>query len=192
MKKTLPLSFIQSLFDRLDPDRFQAQFLKTLMQIQDVERGSVWIRRGDSYVCSEAAGPESDKVKGLAISTRRPSIVGSVFETGKMTIAEAGKDPRHFKEVENSLNVKSTLILCFPLKLKDGSVYGAVQIIDTSAGGNRLNLDPDYLGLLEGLVTTGGIALSASLALENQQKENVELRKMLDEVRSPPPIIGRS
>jgi transcriptional regulator with GAF, ATPase, and Fis domain len=192
MKKTLPLSFIQSLFDRLDPDRFQAQFLKTLMQIQDVERGSVWIRRGDSYVCSEAAGPESDKVKGLAISTRRPSIVGSVFETGKMTIAEVGKDPRHFKEVENSLNVKSTLILCFPLKLKDGSVYGAVQIIDTSAGGNRLNLDPDYLGLLEGLVTTGGIALSASLALENQQKENVKLRKILLEVRSPPPIIGRS
>ena len=98
MKKTLPLSFIQSLFDRLDPDLFQTQFLKTLMQIQDVERGSVWIRRGDSYVCSEAAGPESDKVKGLAISTRRPSIVGSVFETGKMTIAEAGKDPRHFPQ----------------------------------------------------------------------------------------------
>jgi len=192
MKRELPLSFIQSLFDRLDPDRFQSQFLKTLMQIQDVERGSVWIRKGDSFVCSEAAGPESEKIKGLAISTKHPSIVGSVFETGKMTIAEAGKDPRHFKEVENALNVKSTLILCFPLKLKDGSVYGAVQIIDTSAGGNRLNLDSDYLGLLEGLVTTAGIALSTSLAMESQQKQNIELRRILEEVRSPPPVIGRS
>jgi len=192
MKKTLPLAFIQSLFEKLDPDRFQTQFLKTLMQIQNVQRGSVWIRKGDQYVCSEAAGPEAGKVKGMAIGTDRPSIVGSVFETGKMTIAEAGKDPRHFKEVENAFDVKSTLILCFPLKLRDGTVYGAVQIIDTSAGGNRLNLDTDYLGLLEGLVTTGGIALSASLAIENQQKQNIELKKMLEEVRSPPLIIGQS
>jgi transcriptional regulator with GAF, ATPase, and Fis domain len=192
MKKKLPLAFIQSLFEKLDPDRFQTQFLKTLMQIQNVQRGSVWIRKGDQYVCSETVGPEAEKVKGMAISTDRQSIVGSVFETGKMTIAEAGKDPRHFKEVENAFDVKSTLILCFPLKLRDGSVYGAVQIIDTSAGGNRLNLDPDYLGLLEGLVTTGGIALSASLAIEEQQKQNIELKKMLEEVRSPPLIIGQS
>ena len=71
-------------------------------------------------------------------------------------------------------------------------MYGAVQIIDTSAGGSRLNLDADYLGLLEGLVTTGGIALSASLALQDQQKQNIELRRILDEVRSPPLIIGQS
>jgi transcriptional regulator with GAF, ATPase, and Fis domain len=192
MKKTLPLAFIQSLFEKLDPDRFQKQFLKTLMQIQNVQRGSVWIRKDDQYVCSESVGPDAKKIKGVAISTDRPSIVGYVFETGKMTIAEAGKDPRHFKEVENSFDVKSTLILCFPLKLGDGTVYGAVQIIDTSAGGNRLNLGTDYLGLLEGLVTTGGIALSTSLAIEKQQKQNIELRKMLKEVRFPPLIIGES
>jgi transcriptional regulator with GAF, ATPase, and Fis domain len=192
MKEKLPLRFIQSLFEKLDPDQFQAQFLKALMEIQNVERGSVWIRRRDNYICTEATGPESDKVKGLAISTRHRSIVGSVFETGKTIIAEAGKDPRHFKEIENALTVKSTLILCLPLKLKDGTVYGAVEIIDTSAGGSRLNLDPDYLGLLEGLVTTGGIALSASLALKNQQKQNIELRRILEEVRSPPLIIGQS
>jgi len=115
-----------------------------------------------------------------------------VIGKGKTIIAEAGKDPRHFKEIEHSLDVKNTLILCFPLKLKDGTVYGAVQIIDTSAGGSRLNLDSDYLGLLEGLVTTGGIALSASLALKDQQKQNIELRRILEEVRSPPLIIGRS
>jgi transcriptional regulator with GAF, ATPase, and Fis domain len=192
MKEKLPLRFIQSLFEKLDPDRFQTQFLKTLMEIQNVERGSVWIRRRDNYVCTEATGPESDKVKGLAISASHRSIVGSVFETGKTIIAEAGKDPRHFKEIEHALDVKSTLILCLPLKLKDGTVYGAVQIIDTSAGGSRLNLDPDYLGLLEGLVTTGGIALSTSLALKKQQKQNIELRRILEEVRSPPLIIGQS
>jgi transcriptional regulator with GAF, ATPase, and Fis domain len=188
----LPLAFIQSLFEKLDPDRFQAQFLKALMQVQNVRRGSIWIREGDKYVCSEAAGPEAEKIKGVGISTKQPSIVGSVFETGKRTIAEAGKDPRHFKEAESAIDIKSTLILCFPLKLKDGEVYGAVQIIDTSAAGDRLNLEPGYLELFEGLVTTGGLALSASLAIDDQQKMNVELRRMLEEARSPSPIIGRS
>ncbi len=192
MRQKLPLDFIQSLFAKLDPGRFQAQFLKTLMRIQNVQRGSVWIRKGNQYVCSETIGPDADKVRGLEISANRSSIVGSVFKTGKMTIAEAGKDPRHFKEVEDSFDIKSTLILCFPLKLADGSVYGAVQIIDTSASGNRLNLDPDHLALLEGLVTTGGIALSASLAIEDHRKEASELRRILEEVRSPPPIIGQS
>jgi two-component system, NtrC family, nitrogen regulation response regulator GlnG len=188
----LPLAFIESLFEKLEPDRFQSQFLKALMQVQNVQRGSVWIRQGDAYVCSEAEGPEAAKIRGRAISVRRPSIVGTVFETGRVAVAEAGKDPRHFKEAENGLDVKSTLILCFPLKLKDGTVYGAVQIIDTSAVGNRLNLDADYLELLEGLVTTGGIALSASLALADQRQQNVELKRMLEEARSPSAIVGRS
>jgi transcriptional regulator with GAF, ATPase, and Fis domain len=192
MTQNLPLVFIQSLFEKLDPDRFPARFLEALTQIQNVERGSMWIRRGDSYVCSESIGPDNEKVKGLAVSATRPSIVGSVIETGKMRIAQAGKDPRHFKEFENDFDVKSTLILCFPLKLKDGSVYGAVQIIDTSAGGKRLNLAPDYLELMQGLVTAGGIALSASLVHEKHKRQNVELKKILEEVRSPPAIVGRS
>lgn len=192
MKKRLPLLFIQSLFDELDPDHFQPQFLKILMKIQNVQRGSIWVRKGDSYVCTEAAGPESDKVKGLAVSSKRPSIVGSVFETGKATIAEAWKDIRHDQDVEMDFDVKSTLILGLPLKLKDGTVYGAVEIIDTSAGGDRMNLDPEYLELVEGLVAAGGIALSTSLDLVDQKKQTAKLKRLLAEIRSPPLLIGQS
>ncbi|UCF30816.1 MAG: sigma 54-interacting transcriptional regulator [bacterium] len=192
MDQTLPIIFVQSLFEKLDPDQFPLQFLQSLMRIQKVERGSIWIREDDRYICSEAVGPEAWKVKGLAISTKSRSVVGSVFETGKMTIAEPGKDPRHLSQIEDTLDVKSTLIVCFPLKLSDASVYGAVQIIDTSAGGDRLNLDPGYLGLLEGLVTIGGIALSTSLDFASEHRENVKLRRMLQEARSPAAIVGQS
>jgi len=41
-------------------------------------------------------------------------------------------------------------------------------------------------------VTAGGIALSASLVLEEHQRRNVELKKILEEVRSPQAIVGRS
>jgi transcriptional regulator with GAF, ATPase, and Fis domain len=201
MKETLHLRFIQSLFDQLDPDRFQPQFLKTLMKIQNVQRGFIWVRKGDRYVCTEAAGPGSDKVKGMAVSVNQPSIVGSVFETGKTTIGKVGKDPRHFKEVERDLHGKSSLILGLPLKLKDGTVYGAVEIIDTSAGGDRLNLDPEYMELLENLVAAGGIALSASLDLVDQKKQTIKLKRLLAEIQlnrllaaieSPQVLIGQS
>ena len=56
---------------------------RSLIQVQNVQRGSIWIRRGDSHVCSESIGPDAEKVKGLAVSARRPSIVGTVIETGR-------------------------------------------------------------------------------------------------------------
>jgi len=66
-----------------------------------------------------------------------------------------------------------------------------VEIIDTSAGGDRLNLDPGYLELLEDLVTAGGIALSTSLDLVDQKKQTIKLKRLLAEIQSPPLLIGQ-
>jgi len=193
MTQKLPLSFIELLFDKLSsPTAFQAQFLEALMNLQNVERGSMWIRKGEQYVCTEASGVEADKVKGVSISAKTRSIVGSVISSGEVTIAETARDERHFKEIEKYLDVKNSLILCFPLKLRDGTVYGAVQVLDTSADGNRMNLDQDYLELMEGLVNIGGIALGISLEIEDQHNQNIKLKKMLEDVHSSPTIIGQS
>ena len=100
MKQNLPLSFVELLFDKLDPDRFMGLFLEALTTAQKVERGSIWIRKGDGYVCVEACGDEADKVKGVILSRSQKSIVGAVIESGHMTIAEPSKDRRHFKGVD--------------------------------------------------------------------------------------------
>ena len=76
--------------------------------------------------------------------------------------------------------------------LKNGKVYGAVQLIDTSAAGDQLNLDTKYLKLLELTVAIGSIALSNSLAYGDQVKENDRLKRTLDEIRSENQIIGQS
>ena len=192
MKQNMPLSFIELLFDKLDRDRFMALFLEALTTIQKVERGSIWIKKGDGYVCTEACGSEADKVKGAILSTSQKSIVGAVIESGHRTISDTDKDRRHFKEIDRKLDIKNTVILCFPLVLRDGTVYGAIQILDTTAGGIRLNLDPDYLELLEGLVTLGGIALSASLDLAEQYEQHTEVKRIRDRIRSEPLMIGQS
>ena len=69
VKQNLPLSFVELLFDKLDPDRFMSLFLEALTSSQKVERGSIWIRKGDGYVCVEACGDEASKVRGCLLYT---------------------------------------------------------------------------------------------------------------------------
>jgi len=185
-------NFCKAVSEELDPDRLLQKFLTSLLDLQKVERGSIWIRSAKGYRCVEAAGPQSEKIKGLIVPMNRPSIAGWVIENRKMTVGEPGKDTRHYAEAEKDLLLKSKLILCFPLLLKDGTVYGAVELIDTSSGGNRLNLDPAYLELLQQLIDLGSIALSNSLILSDQQNENARLKEALDTIRGREAIIGRS
>nr|MBP7322971.1 sigma-54-dependent Fis family transcriptional regulator [Deltaproteobacteria bacterium] len=166
-------------------------FLATLLKLQNVKRGSVWIKNRDSFACVEAMGDQSERIKGITISTSQPSIVRSVIESGRMVIAKPGEDARHFRQMEDDLEVKSTLILAFPLIMKDGNVYGTVELIDTSARGEALNLKKDYLELLQNLVTIGSEALSNFLDYQIQLTENQKLKKTLDILQGGPVIVGR-
>jgi transcriptional regulator with GAF, ATPase, and Fis domain len=184
--------FYRAVSEELDPERLQRKFLTALLDLQNVERGSIWVRSKRGYTCIEAVGEQSERIKSMTIDCGLPSIVGWVIENSKMTVAEPGKDARHYKQAEEKIDVKSSLILCFPLFLRTGEVYGAVQIIDTSAGGNRLNLQKDYLELLQQLIDIGSIALSNSLVFSEQVKENLKLRQTLKAICEQDLIIGKS
>lgn len=184
--------FPKALFEELDTDALRRRFLEALVEFQNVERGSLWIKREDGYQCIEATGGQSEQLIGFVVPRDKPSIVGWVIENGKMTIAEPGKDKRHFKEAESGLDVKSTLILCYPLVLKNGEVYGAVEIIDTAHGGSRLNLGKEYLELLEEFVAIGSIALGNALAFTDQKNEAQKLRKILGGLTGEMPLVGKS
>jgi len=186
------LEFTRAIFEELDPKTFQRRFLEGLLAAQNVERGSLWVRRGDVIVCIEAAGEQSEQILGVELPAGKPSVVGWVIENARMTIAEPARDPRHFKEIESGLAAKSTLILCYPLVLRDGTVYGAVELIDTSARGSRLNLRKDFLEILEHLVAIGSIALGQSLAFDNVERECRGLKTALDRFKEQPLIVGRS
>lgn len=185
-------NFYKAVSEELDPEKLRRRFLLALLDLQNVERGSLWVKTEQGYTCIEAAGVQSERITGMTVDSTQPSIVGWVIEHGKMTVAEVGKDTRHYKEAEDSLQIKSRLILCFPLFLRSGEVYGAVQIIDTSAGGKRLNLDKSYLCLLQQLIDIGAIALSNSLVYSDKVKENLKLKRTLDAIRGENIIVGKS
>lgn len=187
-------SFYKILFEDLDPDKLRKRFLQLLLKLQNVERGSIWIKHEDHYVCVESLGGPSkiDIIKGASIRAEEKSIVGWVMEHGEMTVAEGGKDPRHCIEFEKDMQLKSALILAFPLILGSGEVYGVVQIVDTSAGGSRLNIDEQYLQLLKSIVDMGAIALNNALQHTSQINRARELEQTLDEIRNKIQIIGQS
>jgi len=180
------------LFKELNPEALQKKFLNSLLKIQNVQRGSIWIKKDNAYVCVEAAGAQSDRIKGVSLDTRHPSIVGWVIEHKKMTVAETQSDRRHYKEVEEPLAVKSSMILCFPLFFRDRDVYGAVQIIDTTPEKTRLNLEQGYLEQLQNLVDICSIALSNAVLYASEKKKAQNLKSALKESRNENLIIGQS
>ena len=66
-KKNKSLQEKYDLFRELDPNILQKKFLNALMKIQNVRRGSIWIKRGMTYVCVEAAGIDSENIVGITL-----------------------------------------------------------------------------------------------------------------------------
>src|SRR5210317_1088394 len=104
--------FYKILFEDLDPENMQKRFLNLLLKMQNVERGSIWVRRGNNYLCVESLGSPEDEdiIKGETISVNIKSVVGWVMEHGKMTVVEGGTDPRHYSKFEDKMKLKSTWI----------------------------------------------------------------------------------
>jgi len=179
------------LFKELDPKALQKKFLDSLIKMQNVRRGSIWIQKKNTYVCVEAAGAESDSIKGVVLENTTPSIVGWVIENKKMTVAETRSDRRHYREVEEEFMVKSSQILCFPLFLSAKEVYGAVQIIDTTPGKTSLNLDKKYLEPLQNIVDICSIAMGNAILFSTEKKKTLHLKSALSRIQKETPIIGQ-
>ncbi|MBF0302562.1 MAG: sigma 54-interacting transcriptional regulator [Desulfamplus sp.] len=197
----------KSFAGELDPAILQKKFLLALLKLQNVERGSIWIKKNKSYHCIEAAGTESESIIGIDIDERQKSIVGWVIENGRRTVADTQSDARHYKELEDNIAVKSSLILCFPLFLNDTTgydnktaydkgnktVYGAVQIIDTTPEKSCVNLDEKYLNYLQNLVDIGSVALSNAVIYSQKVQETESLKVTLQKLRAgTTTIVGQS
>jgi transcriptional regulator with GAF, ATPase, and Fis domain len=190
--ETEPFALFKSFSEELDPDELQRKFLHAVLRLQNVERGSIWIKKNNKYLCIEAAGRQCENILGAEIDEDQQSVVGWVIENGRMTISNPNKDPRHYKEFEENLSVKSRLILCFPLFLRNNNVYGAVQLIDTSPENDRINLDSSYLGHIQDLVNIGSLALSNAILFSKQQEETQALKSTLEEIRNSEILVGQS
>lgn len=189
---SISINDFKELSSELDPLKLRRTILTLLLKTQHLERGSLWISHETEYECIEALGQDSEEVLGIKVPADKPSVVGWVITHGRMTVAEVGKDERHYNKIENDFSIKSRSILCFPLLLKTGKVYGAVQLIETSTGEDRLNLDPRFLDRIQEMVDLSSIALSNSLEFEDQKRKYLQLSKTLNSIREKKSVVGQS
>jgi len=93
MRESL-VELFQSFADELDPQQLQRKFLRALLRLQNVDRGSLWIRRPEGFCCIEAEGIEGDKVKGCCLPREARSLVRWVIETGRMATPATSRPSR--------------------------------------------------------------------------------------------------
>jgi len=53
--------FYKFLFEELDLVNLRKRFLRLLLRIQNVERGSIWTQREDRYLCVESLESRTDR-----------------------------------------------------------------------------------------------------------------------------------
>ena len=187
--KTRYMRFLKALSEERDPEALQKKFLDLFLEMPGVAGGSIWIRRETGCRCIEAAGTDAVLLRDMTLSSDQAGIVGRVMESGKTMVALPREDsPRLHPDALPD----KTLLLCFPLLLSEGRVYGAVRLADIAAGGNPQDLDPEYLDMLRELVDIGAISLKSALDFASQLRKNRLLRGVLDNIRQEDSLVGAS
>jgi putative nucleotidyltransferase with HDIG domain len=125
----------------------------------DAEAQSIWLvdEQAGTIVCRFATGPETDKIKQVAVPIGQ-GIVGSCVEKQEsIIIADAQKDARHFHGADGKTGLVTHSIMSVPM-VREGKSIGAIQAINKKDGAL---FDHDDLELFR------RIADSAALAIEN-------------------------
>jgi adenylate cyclase len=119
-------------------------FMNNTCTILHCDRSSLFLydKTTDCLIASYAEGLKQNSIK----VPKNKGVVGYVFTTGeKVKIDDAYKDPRFNKEIDIKTNYKTKNILCYPLKNKDGKIFGAIQAINKHNGA----FDIDDLALMD-------------------------------------------
>jgi HD-GYP domain-containing protein (c-di-GMP phosphodiesterase class II) len=152
----------QHLHQTLDLDQLIPNIFAEVNKAIKAEAQSIWLVDEEAGIikCRFATGPESETLKGFAVSLAATSIVGtSVSRKESIIIKDAQKDRRRARSADEWTGFVTRSLMTVPLVLKDKSI-GAIQAVN-KRGGQRFNQDD--LDLFR------AIADSAALAVNNAQ-----------------------
>ena len=123
----------ETIVESILSDDFCTVLIQKTCLILKCERASVFIydRLSDMLILHDGEGLKKNEIK----IPKDKGIVGSVFLTGeKEKIDDVYLDKRFNKDVDKKTNFKTRNMICFPLKDKDGEIFGAIQAINKING----------------------------------------------------------
>ncbi len=71
--------FYRAVSGELDPEKLQRKFLTALLDLQNVERGSIWVKSERGYTCIEAVGAQSERIFSFILFLIRNSCSPSLI-----------------------------------------------------------------------------------------------------------------
>jgi len=142
----------------LNLDQVLETVLTEIHSLLDVSAASFWLSIPETgeLICRQATGPGVEQVVGWRLALGQ-GLTGWVAEHGEpLLVPDTRADDRHFKDVDQRINLEIRSILSIPLKVHD-TVIGVLNLVDTEV--NRFT--EEELTHLEPLVA------SAAFAIEN-------------------------
>lgn len=133
-----------------------ANIVTVAADLVNADRGTLYlVEKEKGKLWSEVAMGEEVKEIFLKIGE---GIAGTVASTGEIiNIADAPADKRFLSTYDKASGYKTKSILCLPIKNKEGSIVGVLQLLNSTNG--------EFTGLDEELITA--LSIFIALALEN-------------------------
>jgi putative nucleotidyltransferase with HDIG domain len=152
----------QHLHQTIDLDELIPRIFAEVNKAIKAEAQSIWLVDEEKGIikCRYATGPESEMLKGFAVSLSAQSVVGtSVSRKKSIIIKDAQKDRRRARSADEWTGFVTRSLMTVPLVLEDKAI-GAIQAVN-KRGGQLFNQ--------EDLDLFRAIADSAALAVNNAQ-----------------------
>jgi putative methionine-R-sulfoxide reductase with GAF domain len=99
------------------------------------EAGTLFLVAGDQLVFEVVRGPRADEIARLGLTV--PIGVGiagfCARENVCVAVSEAGRDPRHAREVARAIQYEARSLLCAPI-VRQGKVLGVLEVLNKRGG----------------------------------------------------------
>jgi signal transduction histidine kinase len=166
-----------ALFQHTDVDKIVEMALRTALEVLGVEVGSILLANPDT---KQLVFRHSLGVNPVSRGTSMPwdrGIAGSVFKSGKPeVVADAGRDDRHYSQVDKLTGFESHDMIVFPLKRWEGDPIGVLEVLNKRNG----RLEDDALAILS--IISAFTAFSIEQARLFQEAKLAEVARLTGDI----------
>lgn len=168
------LDVIKAMSAETDFDRLLQLIMKETTRAMDADRSSLFLLdRERSELWSRIALGLEEK-KEIRFRSHL-GIAGQVATSGQvLNIPEAYDDPRFNKEVDRQTGYRTKTILCTPVRNKEGTIVGVLQVLNKREG----VFTPADEEMLEALSSQAAIALENARLYEDLRHAYSELKQL--------------
>lgn len=168
------LDVIKAMSAETDFDRLLQLIMKETTRAMDADRSSLFLLdRERSELWSRIALGLEEK-KEIRFRSHL-GIAGQVATSGQiLNIPEAYDDPRFNKEVDRQTGYRTKTILCTPVRNKEGTIVGVLQVLNKREG-VFTSADEE---MLEALSSQAAIALENARLYEDLRHAYAELKQL--------------